>query len=153
MNDSINYFAVAVSAVGNLVISYVWYMVFFKESYIVARAKTKEQMAKGPSFQTALVMQLVGNFALAFVLAWLIKMLGYTTIGDSLKLSFLIWLGFVAAVMGPMYAFEANSLRLFLINSISVLISIVVSAIVLVVSLNTIGFNHFFGYFTGFFCR
>ena len=131
MKDSVNYLAIAVSAIASILLSYVWYMLLFKAPYIASIGKTQEQMAKGPNFPTALVIQLVGNLVMTFVLAWLIKMLGYTTIGDCLKLSVLIWLGFVAAVIGPMYAFEASSFRLLLINSGSVLVSLLITGTIL----------------------
>lgn len=126
-----NYLAIGVPAVANILISYVWYMLLFKTPYIESIAKTKAQMDKGPNFLTALAIQLVGNLFMAFVLSWLYTMLGYTTIGDGVKLAIMIWLGFVISIMGPMYAFEASSFRLLLINSGAVLISLLVTGTII----------------------
>jgi hypothetical protein len=131
MKESINYFAVAVSAVVCLALSFVWFMVLFFKPYAEALGKTKEQMDKGPNTIEASIMQLVGNFLLAFVLAWLMKKLGYNTIIDGIKFGAFIWVGFVAAILGPMYAFQAYSFAFFLMTSGSILLTLLASGAIL----------------------
>jgi hypothetical protein len=131
MKESINYFAVATSAVASLLLSYVWFMVLFFKPYAEALGKTKEEMDKGPNALEASAMQLVGNFILAFVLAWLMKQLGYQTLMEGIKFGVLIWLGFVAAVLGPMYAFQAYSLAFFFMTSGSILLTLLASGAIL----------------------
>ena len=126
MKDSINYFALVASAVVSYLLSYVWFMMLFRAPYITGLGRTKQQMDQGPNMLVASGMQLVGNVVMAFVLAWLMKQLGYQTVLDGIKLGVIVWLGFVAAVMGPMYAFQAFSLQFFFINAGSVLISLVI---------------------------
>ena len=126
MKDSINYFALVASAVVSYPLSYVWFMMLFRAPYITGLGRTKQQMDQGPNMLVASGMQLVGNVVMAFVLAWLMKQLGYQTALDGIKLGVIVWLGFVAAVMGPMYAFQAFSLQFFFINAGSVLISLVI---------------------------
>ena len=131
MKESINYFAVATSAVVSYLLSFVWFMVLFFKPYAEALGKTKEQMDKGPNTIEASAMQLVGNFVMAFVLAWLMKQLGYQSLTDGIKLGIYTWIGFVAAVLGPMYAFQAYSLAFFFMTSGSILLSFVVSGAIL----------------------
>jgi hypothetical protein len=69
-----------------------------------------------PSVMVASVMQLAGHLVMAYVLAWLMISLNYHSAAEGLKTALLIWLGFVAAVIGPMYAFQAFSLQFFLLQ-------------------------------------
>ncbi|RYU94231.1 DUF1761 domain-containing protein [Emticicia agri] len=131
MKESINYLAVGTSAVVSLLLSYVWFMVLFFKPYAEALGKTKEEMDKGPTALQASAMQLIGNFVLAFVLAWLMKKLGYTTLIEGLKFGAFIWVGFVAAVLAPMYAFQAYSIGFFLMTSGSVLMTLLASGAIL----------------------
>lgn len=128
MKNSFNYFAVLVSAIVCLGIGFVWFTVLFKAAYIQDLGKTKAQMDLGPNAITASSFQLIGNLVMAFVLAWLLQKLNYQTVADSLRLGLLVWLGFVASVIGPMYAFQAFSLRLFLIISVGYLLCILATA-------------------------
>lgn len=123
----INYFALFVVALLNLGIGAVWFLYLFREPFVAGLNKTKEEMAQGPSGISAGIMQLIGNLLMAFVLAWLIQKLNYQTPLKGLELGAIIWLGFVAAVLGPMYAFEAYSLSFFFITAGSVLVSLLVA--------------------------
>lgn len=131
MKESINYFAVVTSAVVSLLLSFVWFMVLFFKPYAEALGKIKEQMDKGPNTLEASAMQLVGNFVMAFVLAWLMKKLRYNSLIEGVKFGAFVWVGFVAAVLGPMYAFQAYSFAFFLMTSVSILLSLLASGAIL----------------------
>lgn len=131
MKDSFNYTAIIVSAIVSLGIGFFWFNVICKNAYIEDLGKTREQMALGPGAMVASSYQLLGNLVMAFVLAWLLKRLGYETTVESLQLGGLIWLGFVASVIGPMYAFQAFSFRLFLIISAGYLLCILAISMIL----------------------
>lgn len=133
MKNSFNYPAIIVSALASLGIGFVWFTVLFKTAYIQDLGKTREQMAQGPNAIVASSYQLLGNLVMALVLAWLLRKLGYETVGESLRLGILIWLGFVAAIIGPMYAFQAFSFRLFLIISVGYLLCILATSAILAV--------------------
>ncbi len=127
----INYFALFVVALLNFGIGSVWFLFLFREPFVAGLNKTKEEMAKGPSGISAGLMQVIGNLVMAFVLAWLMKQLSYQTPLQGIQLAAMIWLGFVAAVLGPMYAFEAYSLSFFFITAGSVLVSLLVAGAIL----------------------
>jgi hypothetical protein len=131
MKDSINYFALIVSSVSAYAASCVWFLFLFKDAYAAGLGKTKEQMDKGPSMLSASVMQLIGNFIMAWVLIWLMNKLDYGTTSQGMKLGAIVWLGFVAAVLGPMYAFQAFSFQFFLIGAGSILISLLIMGAIL----------------------
>jgi hypothetical protein len=124
--NAINYLAVLVSAVAGYAASFVWFIFLFFEPYKKALGKTAEEMAKGPNTLQASLMQVVGNAITALVLAWLMNLTGYTTLGKGVLLAALVWVGFVAAVLGPMYAFQAFGLSFFFITAGSVLITLLI---------------------------
>ena len=126
-----NYWAILVSAIASLIMGFVWFTLLFSAPYIHDLGKTQAQMDKGPSAVVASAIQLAGYIVMSFVLAWLINRLGYQTLQQGLQLGVLIWLGFVAAIIGPMYAFQAYSFRLFLIICYGYLISILLSVTIL----------------------
>jgi hypothetical protein len=131
MKESYNYFAIITSAIVSYILGLLWFTMLFAKPYIKDLGRTKEQLAKGPNALGASVIQVLGFLVMAFVLSWLIRKLGYETIGQASCLGFIIWLGFVAAIIGPMYAFQAFSFRLFLINAVGYLVSILASSIIL----------------------
>lgn len=125
-NVTINLLAVGVSALLSYVMSFVWFVFIFRVPYTEGLGKTAEELAKGPSMLTASLLQLAGNLIMAYILAWLMARTGMVTIGQGMLLATLVWTGFVAAVLGPMYAFQAFSLSFFLITAGSVLISLLI---------------------------
>jgi hypothetical protein len=131
MKESINYLALIVSAISAYAANYVWFLFLFRIPYMEGLGKTKEQMDKGPSMLSASLIQLAGNLVMAYVLVWLINKLGYTTAAKGTMLGAIVWLGFVAAVLGPMYAFQAYSFKFFLIGAGSVLLSLLIMGAIL----------------------
>lgn len=131
METSFNVSAIATSAICSLILGILWFKMFFKNAYVKDLGRTKEQMEKGPSLSIAAGFQLMGNLLLAFVLSWLIQQLGYTSLPQTLQLALLIWLGFVVAVIGPFYAFQAFPFRLFLIIAGAVLSFILITTVIL----------------------
>ena len=131
METSFNVSAIATSAISCLILGFLWFTMFFKNAYIKDLGRSKEQMEKGPSLSIAAGLQLMGNLLLAFVMSWLIQQLGYTTLPQTLQLALLIWLGFVVAVIGPFYAFQAFPFRFFLIIAGGILSFILITTVIL----------------------
>jgi hypothetical protein len=113
--SSISLLAVGISTVASFLIGFVWFTVIFRDPYLAGLGKSAEQLAKGPSMMAASALQLAGYFVMAIVLGWIIARTGQQTIGGGMQIGALAWLGFVAAVIGPMYAFQAYSLLFFAI--------------------------------------
>jgi hypothetical protein len=123
----INIWALLVASVISYAVNFVWFMFIFSEPYLQGLGKTDEELALGPNGIEASIMQLVGNVVMAFVLSWLAIRTGMQTASQGAKLGAIAWFGFVAAVLGPMYAFQAFSLTFFLITAGSVLITFVIT--------------------------
>lgn len=112
-----NMWAVGVAAITAFIIGGAWFS-FLRQPYLDGLGKTQAQLDLGPSLGESMLIQLVGNVVMAFVLAWFIARLGkQASVGTGLRAGLLIWLGFVAAVMAPLYAFQAFSLQFFAISA------------------------------------
>lgn len=126
-----NIWAVVVSALVSYGASSVWFLVLFREAYTKALGRTAEQLAAGPSIAVASVIQIIGNVVMAATLGWLMVELNMQNVAGGLILAAVVWVGFVAAVLGPMYAFQAFSIRFFFITAGSVLVSLLIMGVTL----------------------
>jgi hypothetical protein len=126
-----NFFAVGVSAVASFVTGWVWFMVLFREPYIRGLDKTAEELAKGPTAVPSLLLQFAGNLVMALVLGWLVVRLNSQTALQGMRVGALAWLGFIAAVLGPYYAFQAYPFSFFLINAGYPLVSLLMMGAIL----------------------
>ena len=126
-----NYLAIIVSTVVSFLIGWVWFMIAFKEPYIRGLNKTAEELAKGPTAVPSLLLQFAGSLVMAFVLAWFIARLNANTAMDGIKIGALAWVGFIAAVLGPYYAFQAFPFSFFLINAGYPLVTLVLMGAIL----------------------
>lgn len=129
--EGYNVLAILVSALTSFAIGFLWFTILFRAPYMKGVDKTQEELAKGPSMALSFAIQIGANLVLAFVLAWLINSLQYETIFQGIQLAFLVWLGFVVSIIGPIYAFEAKSFQFFMIIIFGYLASILATAIIL----------------------
>ena len=128
---SINLLAVGTSAFVSTALGFVWFTIVFREPYLEGLGKTAEALARGPSAPVAAVMQLVGSLVTAYVLALLMERTGANTVTGGLGWGLLAWIGFVAAVIGPLYAFQAFSPTFFLITAGYPLVSLLLTGAIL----------------------
>jgi hypothetical protein len=85
----------------------------------------------GLSPSTASLLQHVGDVGFACVLAWIMFRTGVRTIADGILLALMLWVGFVAAVAGHMFAFRSFTFRFFATTAGSVLFALVVTGVIL----------------------
>jgi hypothetical protein len=91
-----NYLAIIIAAIVNVVIGSFWYSVLFAKPWTKAMGINKEDMAKnakkmGPGMYVA---PLLAAFITGLVLSWFIHALNVTTVTGGLGIGFLGWLGF-----------------------------------------------------------
>lgn len=130
MKQKMNIWAILVASVVSYLANFVWFIVIFSEPYLQGLGKTDEELALGPDGLQASILQLIGNIAMAYVLSWLMVRMSMQTALKGAKLGAVVWAGFVAAVLGPMYAFQAFSLSFFLITSGSVLLTFIITGLI-----------------------
>lgn len=128
---SVNIFAVIAAAIASFGINFLWFTILFRRAYTAGLGKTQAQMDQGPSMLTASAAQLLGFAVMAFVLGWLMDRLDLASVPGGVVLALLVWLGFVAAVIGPMHAFQAYPLGFTLITIGGYLAALLVTAAIL----------------------
>ena len=115
----LNYLAIVVGVVINMVLGALWYSpVLVGKPWMAAAGITAEDIeeaGKGEQYKGYAVAVVV-SIVLVFVLALLTRNLGIDEPLDGLVLGLVAGIGLVAASQAPNYSFEGRSLRLFLIN-------------------------------------
>ena len=111
---------VVVSVVATWLVGLLWFRVLFRLP-----------SADGLSPSTVSVLQHVGDIGFACLLAWIMFRAGMHTILDGILLALTLWLCFVAAVAGHMFAFGSFSLRFFATTAGSVLFALLTIGAVL----------------------
>jgi hypothetical protein len=124
-----NYGAIVLAASASSALSFVWFTLLFREPYLAGLGRSQAQLDQGPPVWGASVLQFLGYMAMVHVTAWLAARANLHTVVQGLSLGALLWLGFVAAVLGPMFAFQAFSLRFFAICSGCPLLCLLVIAV------------------------
>jgi len=137
MDVSINYWAVLVAAVVNMVVGFLWYGPIFGKMWIammgwsstdVARGEEKMKKEMNKSYALAFLSSLV----MAYVLAYFVFIYGAVSVGGALELAFWIWLGFMATISLSGYIWEGKPFKLFVLNAGEQLVALALMALVLV---------------------
>ncbi len=130
----INYLAVLISAIATMVIGALWYSpILFGKIWIelsgVTQKKIEEAKKKGMS--KSYLFTFIGSLITAYVLAHFVDYLEATTASGGAQLAFWLWLGFIAPVNLGMVLWEGKPFKLFLLNTLHHLVSLIVIAIIL----------------------
>jgi len=119
MDLPINYLAVAVAGIINMVLGFLWYGPFFGKSWMKLMGFTEEyintarQKGMTPTYIAAFVMAIV----MAYVLAYFVSLSGAMTIATGMMIGFWAWLGFVLPIQSGSIFWEGKSMVLLLINA------------------------------------
>jgi len=130
---SINYWAVLVAAVANMIIGSLWYGPLFGKLWMRLQGwnPTPEEMKAKMSAKKAMLGGLVAALLTAYVLAHFVELLGIFSAGAAWQLAFWVWLGFVATVQVGSYLWENKPFKLFALNAANTLVSLYVMALIL----------------------
>lgn len=129
---SINYWAVLVAAISNMVIGYIWYSKpVFGNIWMSAIGKSESQI-KAEYKPVTMLWTYVLAAVIAYVLAHFIQLVGATTLSDALTTTLWAWVGFVLAVMGVNALYQGESSKLLWVNAFYQLVSMLVMAAILV---------------------
>jgi len=133
MQADINFFAVIVGAVMNMIVGFVWYspQVFGKQWMKAIGKKQKDfENMKGEA-NKAYALSFVGALVMSFVLAHVVYYVGSTNFIEGFIIGFLMWLGFVAPISFNSCLFEKKPQGLVLINTGYYLAALIVMSIVI----------------------
>ena len=132
-----NYLAIIVAAVVNVVLGSLWYSpVLFSKQWAKAVGMKKEDMEKGYKMSPSMYFPpLIAAFVTSFVLAWFINALNITSLGKGIQIGFLAWLGFTttAQVLNSWVFSNGRPKELYLINTGFHLVSFCIMGAILAV--------------------
>lgn len=125
----VNWLAIVVCVLANMIIGAVWYGVF-ANPWMAGIGKTREEIEQNQNMQPYAVAVL-NSFLMAFVLANVLSWAGISGLINGLFVGLLMWLGFTGFTMGANHAFEGRSLNLWAINSGTYLVGLLVMGAIL----------------------
>jgi hypothetical protein len=138
MQISINYWAVLVAAIANIVVGSLWYGPIFGKQWKKLMGFSDSDMRSMKMTPTqAYVGGLVTALIMAYVLAhdaaaWAGFYGGAGTFAFAFQLAFWIWLGYVATTQVGSVLWEGKPWKLFWLNTFQSLVSFIVMASILV---------------------
>lgn len=133
----VNYIAVLVAAIANMVLGFLWYGPIFGKRWIALMgftpAQIKEGQSKGMAKQMILgfIGALVMNYVLAHSLIFANTYLSASGVSAGLAGGFWNWLGFVAPVTLSSVLWEGKSWSLWILNNGYWLLSLLVGGVIL----------------------
>jgi len=127
----VNYLAIVVSAIVNMVVGALWYgPMLFAKQWMEWNNLSVEEMKKinpGPLYAQSLVATLVTYF----VLALLIRGLNAGTAVEGMKTAFMMWLGFVTTVQFTAYLFSQKKIHAYLLDTGYQLVTMLIAGVIL----------------------
>ncbi len=137
----INWLAVIVATLANMVIGALWYSpLLFAKPWIAGVEKTigKEvfqalhQRMKSPQVAAKTYgLALVTAFLMAYIMGLIVDYRPADTLGEGALVGLVVWLGFVATTSLYTVLFEGRSLRVYVITNAHILTAFVVSGAIL----------------------
>ncbi|MFA6006223.1 MAG: DUF1761 domain-containing protein [Candidatus Paceibacterota bacterium] len=132
MNFAVNLWSVVLAVVASSVVMAIWYGPLFGKQWMVLmgfddshKAEMKKRMGK------AWGIAIVSAFVEAYVLAQLLQLANLTDASGAIQFTFMLWLGFVAAIGTSEVSWEGKSWKLYGINVGYCLVSMLVMSLVL----------------------
>ena len=129
LSFNVNWLAILVSVVVNMVIGAVWYGAY-ATAWMHGIGKTQEQIQGNQSWRPYGVAMLNSLF-MAFVLANVINWVGAPGLWAGILIGAIMWLGFTGLPFAANHAFEGRSLTLWWINAGTYLVGLVLMGAIL----------------------
>lgn len=133
----VNYLAVLVAALANMVLGWLWYGPIFGKAWVSMMGFTPEKMEelKKKGMAAPYVIMLVGSIVMSFVLAnalifaeTYLKVSGVTA---GIQAGFWNWIGFIAPVTMGVVLWEGKPWKLWLLNVSYYLVGLVMMGVIL----------------------
>lgn len=126
----INYLAVLVAAVASMIIGFVWYGVLFKNAWIKAM-KLKEGELDMERPWVPYLISFITSTLLAAAFSMIFNVFPVTSLAGAALVALIMWVGFVALVMGRNYAYANKSTKLYAIDAGYVLVEMIAIALII----------------------
>ena len=126
----LNYIAIALGAVLNMILGTLWYGPFFGKLWLKLIDKSKEDIESKPILY---VLSFVAAFAAALVLALVVNAFGSATIWSGALAGIVLWAGMVATTTLTFSIFEGPPIKVWLLFVLYQLVIFVVEGAVFAV--------------------
>ncbi len=129
----LNYGAIVVAALFHMVLGWAWYSVLFGKAWMklmkidVKKVEKAQKKGMGKSYMIMSVAALL----MSYILAHFIKYTGSVTAIEGLQAGFWLWLGFIATVMVNSVLWEERPWKLYLLNVVYYLVSLLGMGVIL----------------------
>lgn len=130
---TINFVAVFLAAVANMVIGAMWYspMLFGTQWSALMGYKAKDLPKMQESAKKGYALMFAVSLVMAYVMAHFISYLGISTMQEAIQFGFWVWLGFVGATQVSDHIWSEKPMQLLYINSGYRIVSTIAMALVL----------------------
>ncbi len=132
---TVNVLAILVSGIINMALGMLWYSpLMFGNLWIKLMGFTKAQITAGKKkgMGKQMFFAFLATLVWAYVLAQFLKIGGAATVKDALQIGFWIWLGFGVTTSLNSVLWEGRPVKLYLINVVHGLVSILITSAILV---------------------
>ena len=132
---SINYLAVLVAGIANMIIGGLWYSpLLFGKIWVKLMnfVKNKMEEAKNRGMTKSYIIAFLGSLIMAYVLAHFVDYADAVNASGALQLAFWLWLGFFVTVHLSSVLWEGKSVKLYLLNIFHYLVALLVMSVILV---------------------
>lgn len=135
MAPEINYLAVLVAVIANIILGWLWYGPFFGRTWAGIIGMDVNQKPARSEMTKSMVFMIISSFLMAWVLDHALifgnKYLGTSGVGAGLMGAFFNWLGFIVPVtLGPVL-WEKKPWKLWFINAGYYLVALCIMGIIL----------------------
>ena len=132
---TINYVAVLVAAIVNMVLGFLWYGPLFGKQWIQMMNFDKKKMeeAKKKGMAKTYVIAFISTLLMSYILAHFVGYSQAATIAEGITAGVWLWLGFIATVQLSMVIWEGKPVKLYLINIAYYLVALAVMGAILAV--------------------
>ena len=140
MNEiHINYTAVLIAVVANFIFGFLWYTPLFGKAWAKEMKFDMTQRPPTSVFVKGLIIMVIGNFLMAYVFAHNIAAWSFvpgtsemSNGQNAMMAAIFTWIGFYLPGDLTRVAWERHSWKLFFINTVYHLISLIIAAMILV---------------------
>ncbi len=136
MQFSINYMAVIVAAIVNMVLGFLWYGPLFGKPWMKMMGYSKEDMEKAKKsgmMPKLYAITAVGALVMAYVLAHFVQLGSSATAMDGAMVGFWVWLGFIATTTLSSVLWERKPWSLYALNNGYYLVLLLINGALLTV--------------------
>lgn len=118
MTFTVNYVALLVAGIAAFVIGFLWHGPLFGKQWMRLSKMTDADMqaAKAEGMAMQMIVAFIQQLVIAYVLAMFVSFFNVMDVMSALKMTFWIWLGFLAMPMLNGVLWERKSMNLYLFN-------------------------------------